>query len=119
MFENVALYLQDAHDLRDGLEIVKYAEFIAVELMRCRKNPEHADVYASKIKTWEKWAQEKSLDLMKIRELSTQILNNKNYNFMFASSPSAAAAALGSIKSEKKAASSRENGKLGGRPKKK
>jgi 5,10-methylenetetrahydromethanopterin reductase len=26
MFENVALYLQDAHDLRDGLEIVKYAE---------------------------------------------------------------------------------------------
>ncbi len=26
MFEKVALYLQDAHDLRDGLEIVKYAE---------------------------------------------------------------------------------------------
>jgi len=26
MFENVALYLQDAHDLRDGLDIVKYAE---------------------------------------------------------------------------------------------
>jgi hypothetical protein len=32
------------------------------------------------------------------------------------SSPSSAAAALGSIKSDKKAASSRENGKLGGRP---
>ena len=26
MFENVALYLQDAHDLREGLDIVKYAE---------------------------------------------------------------------------------------------
>ena len=26
MFEKVALYLQDAHDLRDGLDIVKYAE---------------------------------------------------------------------------------------------
>lgn len=26
MFERIALYLQDAHDLRDGLEIVKYAE---------------------------------------------------------------------------------------------
>ncbi len=26
MFEKVALYLQDSHDLRDGLEIVKYAE---------------------------------------------------------------------------------------------
>ena len=74
-------------------EIVKYAEFIAVELMRCRKNPEHAEVYAAKIKTWEKWAQEKNLDLMKIRELSTQILNNKNYNFMFASSPSSPGAA--------------------------
>lgn len=33
------------------------------------------------------------------------------------SSPSSAAAALGSIKSDKKTASSRENGKLGGRPK--
>ena len=26
MFEKVALYLQDAHDLRDGLDIVRYAE---------------------------------------------------------------------------------------------
>ncbi|MDD2522468.1 MAG: LLM class flavin-dependent oxidoreductase [Anaerolineaceae bacterium] len=26
MFEKVALYLQDAHDLRDGIEIVQYAE---------------------------------------------------------------------------------------------
>ncbi|MDY0124695.1 MAG: LLM class flavin-dependent oxidoreductase [Anaerolineaceae bacterium] len=26
MFDKVALYLQDAHDLRDGLDIVKYAE---------------------------------------------------------------------------------------------
>ena len=26
MFENVALYLQDAHDLREGLDIVKFAE---------------------------------------------------------------------------------------------
>ncbi len=26
MFDQVALYLQDAHDLRDGLDIVKYAE---------------------------------------------------------------------------------------------
>ena len=26
MSERVALYLQDAHELRDGLEYVKYAE---------------------------------------------------------------------------------------------
>ena len=26
MIDRAALYLQDAHDLRDGLEIVKYAE---------------------------------------------------------------------------------------------
>ena len=26
MFDQVALYLQDAHDLRDGLKIARYAE---------------------------------------------------------------------------------------------
>ena len=26
MFQRVALYLQDAHDLRDGLDYVRYAE---------------------------------------------------------------------------------------------
>ena len=26
MFDRIALYLQDAHDLREGLNIVRYAE---------------------------------------------------------------------------------------------
>ena len=60
------------------------------------------------IRAAQKWAQ-KNIDLMAGDEIDEYILSLD---------VRAAAAALGSIKSERKATSSRENGRKGGRPRK-
>ena len=54
MIERVALYLQDSHDLRDGLDYVKYAERMIDKNIRVNNEFYVCPVYNEAIKDGKK-----------------------------------------------------------------